>query len=160
MTRTNANLYSRSFRRSGITRTLYVFLLGNFWNIVIARTNIMLSSFVWSTSCITLIYLDMHPPPSELHGMRSLYGRGRESWVWEMSSPALARLNSSHGVGEYSFFRSVAPGWCIFGSSLIWKWLSLLLSLLANVSRSSAIVVVVEDPTFRKCLLCVVVGQG
>ena len=39
----------------------------------------------------------------------------------EMSNPALARLNSSHEVGVYSFFRSVAPRWYIFGSSLIRK---------------------------------------
>ena len=32
--------------------------------------------------------------------MRSLHGSGRESWVWEMSSPALARLDSSHGSGR------------------------------------------------------------
>ena len=59
----------------------------------------------------------MHPPPSEVHGMRSLYGIGRQSWDREMSSPALARLNSSHVVGVYSIFRSVAPRWLIFGPS-------------------------------------------
>ena len=31
------------------------------------------------------IHLDMHPPPSGRHAMRSLYGIGRESWVREMS---------------------------------------------------------------------------
>ena len=34
--------------------------------------------------------------------MRCLYVIGRDSWVWEMSSHALASMHSSHGVGEYS----------------------------------------------------------
>ena len=44
----------------------------------------------------------VYPPPSGRHAMRCLYGIGRDSWVWEMSSHALASMHSSHGVGEYS----------------------------------------------------------
>ena len=44
----------------------------------------------------------MYPPPSGRHAMRCLYVIGRDSWVWEMSSHALASMHSSHGVGEYS----------------------------------------------------------
>ena len=44
----------------------------------------------------------VYPPPSGRHAMRCLYVIGRDSWVWEMSSHALASMHSSHGVGEYS----------------------------------------------------------
>ena len=47
---------------------------------------------------------NMYPPSSGRHAMRSLYGIGRDSWVWEMSRHALASLHSSHGVGAYSVF--------------------------------------------------------
>ena len=50
----------------------------------------------------TIKITEMLPPPSVLHAMRCLYGIGRDSWVWEMSSHALASMHSSHGVGEYS----------------------------------------------------------
>ena len=44
----------------------------------------------------------VYPPPSGRHAMRSLYGIGRDSWVWEMSKPALASMHSCHGERIYS----------------------------------------------------------
>ena len=69
---------------------------------ILARTDKILVQLVniisGSAHCIS----NMYPPSSGRHAMRSLYGIGRDSWVWEMSKPALARLHSSHGVGVYS----------------------------------------------------------
>ena len=58
-----------------------------------------------------------YPPPSGRHAMRWLYVVGRDSWVWDMSH-ALARLTSSHGVGEESMAVVCRRCRCIFGSSL------------------------------------------
>ena len=44
----------------------------------------------------------MYPPPSGLHAMRCLYGIGRDSWVWDMSSTRWLDVHSSHEVGVRS----------------------------------------------------------
>ena len=56
--------------------------------------------FLWSFS--HAIFIKMHPPPSGLHAMRSLYVIGRDGWVWDMSITCWLDPYSSHGVGEYS----------------------------------------------------------
>ena len=48
------------------------------------------------------VNLHMHPPPSGLHAMRSLYGIGRDGWVWDMSITQWLEMDSSHEVGECS----------------------------------------------------------
>ena len=44
----------------------------------------------------------MYPPPSGRHAMRSLYGIGRDGWVWDMSITQWLDMDSSHEVGECS----------------------------------------------------------
>ena len=44
----------------------------------------------------------MYPPPSGRHAMRSLYGIGRDGWVWDMSITQWLDMGSSHEVGECS----------------------------------------------------------
>ena len=45
---------------------------------------------------------NMYPPSSGRHAMRSLYGIGRDGWVWEMSITQWLEMDSSHEVGECS----------------------------------------------------------
>ena len=45
---------------------------------------------------------NMYPPSSGRHAMRSLYGIGRDGWVWDMSITHWLDMDSSHGVGECS----------------------------------------------------------
>ena len=46
--------------------------------------------------------MNMHPPPSGRHAMRSLYVIGRDGWVWDMSNTQWLEMDSSHRVGECS----------------------------------------------------------
>ena len=45
---------------------------------------------------------NMYPPSSGRHAMRSLYGIGRDGWVWDMSITQWLEMDSSHEVGECS----------------------------------------------------------
>ena len=56
--------------------------------------------FLWCFS--HEMYINMHPPPSGLHAMRSLYVIGRDGWVWDMSITQWLDMDSSHEVGECS----------------------------------------------------------
>ena len=51
-----------------------------------------------SPHCIS----NMYPPSSGRHAMRSLYGIGRDGWVWDMSITQWLEMDSSHEVGECS----------------------------------------------------------
>ena len=59
----------------------------------------------------------VYHPPSGRHAMWCLYVIGRDSWVRGMSH-VWARWTFCHGVGVGTSICSVAPRWCIFGSSL------------------------------------------